>query len=176
MTALELIKIELKDARETFESTVADLTADFFNKHPEGISLPVEAAYAHLIFSEDVIISTFLQKKTPLCLSSWKDKTGASEIMPAMDENWSKNHAEWARRVQLDLPKFNEYKKAVYEATDAYVSSLKDEDIEKEIDLGGWGKKTIYSLMFNFIIGHTMSLTGEISSLKGLQGQKGYAF
>lgn len=176
MTALELIKQEIIDARETFESTVIDLTSDFFNKHPEGIAIPLEAVYAHLIFSEDLIVSTFLQNKTPLYVSSWKGRTGASEDMPKMDENWSKNHYDWAKRVKLDLPKLNAYKEAVYGETDAYLATLKDEDLESKIDLGSWGNKTVYSLLFNFIIGHTMSLAGEISSLKGLQGKKGYSF
>lgn len=176
MTALDLIKKQFQDARETFEGTVGDITAEMFGKLPEGTALPLEAAYAHLILSEDMTVATFLQGRTPLYNNAWKDKTGVSELMPDMDANWSKNHLDWAKRVKIDLGKLADYKKAVYAQTDTYLSTIKDEDLEKEIDLGAWGKKPLYSLLFNFLIGHTMSLTGEISAAKGLQGAKGYAF
>lgn len=48
--------------------------------------------------------------------------------------------------------------------------------MEKEIDLGSWGKKTVAVLLCEFVIGHTNSLAGEISVLKGVAGSKGYPF
>lgn len=96
--------------------------------------------------------------------------------MPAMDDQWSKNHESWSKTVKIDLTKLRKYAKAVYNATDKYVNSLKDKDLEKEIDLGSWGKKTVANLLSGFIIGHTNSLAGEASVLKGIQGFKGYQF
>lgn len=176
LTALQLLKIQLKDARQTFDGTVADLTPEQLHQNPGGKALPLGSVYAHLLFSEDVIIQGMMQGKATLHQTIWKDKTGASSPMPPMDEKWSAAHEEWSRSVQIDLPKLKEFAKAVYAETDAYVNSLTDTDLEKELDLGSWGKHTVASMLSSFIIAHTNSLTGEISALKGIQGAKGYPF
>ena len=176
LTALQLIKDQLKDARETFESTVADLQEEHLHKDPGGKAFPLAGTYAHLIFSEDMIINGMIQGKATLSSVTWKDKTGVSEPMPPFDENWEKAHHQWSKTAKVDLAKLREYSQAVYAATDAYVASLKDEDLEKLIDLGPMGQKTVANLLSGFVIGHTYSLTGEISVLKGIQGVKGYPF
>jgi hypothetical protein len=176
LTALQLIKEGLKNARETFENTVADIKEEDLHKDSGGMAFPLGATYAHLIFSEDAIVQGMIQGKAPLAATTWKDKTGTSLPMPAMDENWSTNNTTWSKSVQVNLPELRAFSKAVYDATDAYVNSLKDEDLEKVIDLGSWGKKTVANLLSAFVIGHTNQLTGEIAALKGVHGSKGYPF
>lgn len=175
MSALQLLKDGLKNARELFEGTVSDITPDQLHKDPGGKAFSIGATYAHLIFSEDVIVQGLLQGKPPLYETTFKGKTGASEPMPQMDADWSPNNEKWSKNVKIDLEKLKAYGKAVFAETDEYVNSLKEEDLEKEIDLGSWGKKTITSMILGFIIGHTNSLAGELSVLKGIQGAKGYA-
>lgn len=176
MTALQLLKDELKDAHATFEGTVADVIVKQLHKDPGGKALPLGAIYAHLVFSEDVIVHGMLQGKRPLSETTWKEKTGASKPLPPMDEKWSQAHEKWAKSVKINLPQLRKYAKAVYGATDAYMKRLKDKDLEKELDLGPMGKNTIAHLLSGFIIGHTNSLAGEASVLKGIQGAKGYPF
>lgn len=175
-TALQLIKDQIKDARATFEGTVADIQDSHLHTAPGGKALPLGSLVAHLVFSEDVIVQGMIQGKTPLYVSTWKDRTGVSEPMPAMDDKWTVAHAAWSKSVKVKLPLLLKYAKAVFAATDTYVKSLKDKDLEKEIDLGSWGKKSLASLLTGFIIAHTNSLTGEISALKGINGAKGYPF
>lgn len=176
ITALQLLKDALQNAREAFGGTVADITEDQLHKDPGGKAFPIGATYAHLIFSEDVIVQGMIQGKPPLYETTFKDKTGASAPMPAMDAEWSENNQKWSKMVKINLPQLKEYEKAVFAATDEYLNSLTEEDLEKEIDLGSWGKKTIANMIYGFIIGHTNSLAGELSALKGIQGAKGYAF
>jgi hypothetical protein len=175
-TALQLIKDQLTDAHTTFEGTIADINIDHLHNNPGGKALPLGALIAHLAFSEDVIVLSMIQGKKPLYETAWRDKTGASEPMPAMDEKWSSAHAAWAKSVKVNLPELLKYTKAVFTHTEKYVSSLQDADLEKEIDLGSWGKKTVAHLLTGFIIAHTNSLTGEISATKGINGAKGYPF
>lgn len=175
-TALQLIQDQLKDAQTTFEGTVADIKISHVHKLPDGEALPLGSLVAHLVFSEDVIIHGMIQGKSPLYMTTWSGKTGASEPLPAMDEKWETAHKQWSRSVKINLPLLLKYMQAVFEDTRAYVSSLKSSDLEKNIDLGSWGKKTLASLLTGFIIAHTNSLTGEISALKGINGAKGYPF
>lgn len=176
VTALQLIKDELKEAHELFINTGADIKVEDLHKDPGGMAFPLGATYAHLIFSEDAIVQGMMQHKAPLFSTDWKDKTGASEPMPEMDDKWDANNKAWNKNVKIDFAKLKEYEKAVFAATDAYVNSLTDADLEKEIDLGAWGKKTVAQLLYGFVIGHANSLAGELSVLKGVNGSKGYPF
>lgn len=176
MTALDIIKDQLKNAHELFTNTSSDIKTEHLHKDPGGKAFPLVATYAHLVFSEDTIVQAMMQGKSPLFSSTYKDNTGASAPMPPMDENWDIANDAWSRTVKIDFPKMQEYTKAVFAATTEYVNSLTKEDLEREIDLGAWGKQSVAKLLSNFIIGHALSLAGEISALKGVQGEKGYQF
>lgn len=177
ITAVKVLQGQIKEARETFEGTVADIKKGHLHTTPGGTALPLGSVYAHLLFSEDAIIHGMLKGKAPLLATAWKGKTGASKPMPSFEStDWPKAHTQWSRTVRIDLPKLRNYAKAVYKATDAYMGSLKEKDLEKQIDLGPMGKRTVLQIINGFLIGHTYSLTGEISVLKGIQGAKGYPF
>ena len=175
-TTLQLIKDQIKDAHTTFEGTVSDIKDAHLHVNPGGKALPLGSLVAHLVYSEDVILHGMIQGKSPLYLTSWKGKTGASTPMPAMDEKWVQAHSDWAKSVQIKFPQLLKYMKTVFATTEKYISTLSEKDLEKEIDLGSWGKKTLVSLLSGFIIAHTNSLTGEISAIKGINGAKGYPF
>lgn len=154
------------------ESTMADVTSDVAHFTDTGKALPVGAAYAHAVISEDVIVATMLAHTTPLSVDN--SLTGLSIPLPSQAE-WDK-HDAWARSVKVDLVKLKEFAQKVYQATDAYFASLKEEDLDKEMDLGGMGKQTVEFVISNFVILHIANLTGEVSAAKGFQGKKGYPF
>ncbi|NIQ37353.1 MAG: hypothetical protein GTN81_02010 [Proteobacteria bacterium] len=114
----------------------------------------------------------------PLFASSWAGKIGASEFPPGPDPNstgfpdWS----EWAKKVKIDLAEFRKYAQAVYDATDEYLVSLTDDDLDRPVDLSalGLGERSLGYLLINGIIGNTFTHCGEISCVKGLQGKRGY--
>ncbi|MSQ28498.1 MAG: DinB family protein [Dehalococcoidia bacterium] len=85
---------------------------------------------------------------------------------------------QWIKSVQVDLPQLREYAKAVHAASDAFVAGLKPEDLDRPVDLAGFGLgvQTLNWAFYNFIIGHAAQHTGEISTVKGCQKLKGYPF
>lgn len=176
MDTIKFLKLQIKEAHEMLENTVSDIAPEDLHKDPGGKALPLGAAYAHLLFSEDTIVNGLIQKKPALSETSFKDKTGASSPMPAMDENWSANHEKWAKTAKIDIRIIATYAKAVYAQTDAYITTLHAADLDTEIDLGSWGKKTLAYMLFTLVVGHANSLTGEISAIKGVFGKKGYPF
>jgi hypothetical protein len=111
----------------------------------------------------------------PLCETTFKDKTGASEVHPM---EWQEAYPKWLKEVKLDIKQFNEYAKAVFAATEEYVATLTEEDLEKEVNMSsfGMGSKKTYDFIANLISGHVYPIMGEISVLKGIQGLKGYPF
>ena len=87
-----------------------------------------------------------LKGGVPLWDSSWKGNMGLSEPRPPRGQPWE----DWARRVRIDMPKLREYAKAVFAA--------------------------LVGFFLGVMCTHCANHTGEISTLKGLQGLKGYPF
>jgi len=81
---------------------------------------PEAAAYhAQAVLREDLTINGVLAAQTPLALSTWRGRTGLSELsVLAAPIDWSM----WIQRVRLDPGEFRCYTQAVYAATDAFLA------------------------------------------------------
>ena len=171
---------ELQAAHQTLEGTITGVTQEQARWHPPGIANPVGATYAHVVLSEDATINGMFKGQAPLFASTWAGKTGVSELPPMMNPqkpgfpDWS----EWGRRVRVDMEKHREYAKAVYAASEAYLLTLGDGDLNRAIDLSvlGLGQSTLRFVLINGILGNALTHCGEISCLKGLQSVRGYLF
>lgn len=171
----QILLQQLQAVHQILEQTMDGVTNDVAHFQPKGTANPVSGTYAHIIFSEDMFLHMFLKKDQPLYETTFKDKTGASEVQPS---DWAEAYPKWLREVKVDVKQFREYAKAVYKETEDYVATLTDEDLEKDVDMSdfGMGKRKMYDFIANLINGHAFSITGEIAVLKGIQGLKGYPF
>ena len=171
MDAISFLRMDADAAHWVFNGTTADVTAESMHWGPMGNSSTVASAMAHVVFAEDNVVHGMLQGKPPLAQTTFADKTGISELS-------FYNKPEWVKSVRLDLPKFREYASAVFAATDQYIASLSESDLDRELDLTsvGMGKVNLGWALAVIVIGHMHDLTGEISALKGVQGLKGYPF
>ena len=151
---------------------MAGVTPDHAHWKPAGKAVPIGASYAHIVIGEDHMINGLLRGGAMLFASSWAGKAGVNEPPPQGGE-W----ADWARRVKVDLPALKAYSQAVYQATDSYLASLSDADLERPCDMSGFGMgQQPTSTLFTVVVQHVDWHTGEISSVKGLQGLQGYPF
>ncbi|MGH7204007.1 MAG: DinB family protein [Candidatus Levyibacteriota bacterium] len=173
--ATQILLQQLKAAHTTLEQTMEGVTDQIAHFVPPGKANPIAGTYAHLVFSEDFFIHAFLKKTQPLMETTFKDKTGASEIQPT---DWEVAYPKWLKEVKLDTKQFREYAKAVFAESETYVASLTDADLEKDVDMNalGMGKRKASDFIANLITGHVYPIMGEISVLKGIQGLKGYPF
>ena len=169
MDTVSYLRKDLRWAHEWLEATMQDVTQEQLDWHPPGIANPLGASYAHAVLSEDGMVNQLLMGELPLFEGKWKGKTGISD--PRMGSEF-----DWAREVKVDLETAREYAKAVYSSTDEYLASLNPDDLDRVLDLSevGLGEKSIALLLSSFVSSHTSNMTGEISTLKGLQGAKGY--
>lgn len=175
----EMARQSLKDAHQTLEDTMKDVTSKVAHYKPAGKALPIVAAYAHVIISEDLMLSSWALKKKALIEGAWAKKTGLSVMHPNMDQDWEKNYVEWIRVVKADMTQLRKYAKAVYAKTDREFAAMTDKDMTSlMVDLSGFGmgKWPMLRFTMRFLLSHVDSLTGEISTVKGLQGLKGYPF
>ncbi len=171
MDAISALRMEAQWAHEEFDLTTADVDAEVAHRTPQGQAGNVGSSMAHAIYSEDSLVNGMLGNKAPLAASTFAGKTGISELSMS-------NAPEWVRSVRIDLPLFREYAKAVAAATDQYIASLKESDLDRMIDLTQWGlgMRPVAWVLGALSIGHLHDLTGEISAIKGTHGLKGYPF
>ncbi len=172
---IEILLGQLKAAHDGLEQTMEGVTDKVAQFMPPGTANPIAGTYAHVVFTEDLFVHRFLKKNQPLFETTFKDKTGASEVQPL---DWQIAYPKWLKEVNLDVQKFREYAKAVFAESEEYVASLTDADLEKEADLSsfGMGTRKVYDFIANLMSGHVYPIMGEISVLKGIQGLKEYPF
>ncbi len=171
MDVISFLSMDAQSAHWVFNGTTADVTEDNLHQAPSANEATVASAMAHVVFAEDSIVQGMFQGKPPLAMSSFAGKTGISD--PQMF-----NSPEWVKSVRLDLPQFREYANGVFAATDQYIASLKESDLDRELDMTqqGMGKVSLGWGFSMLVIGHMRDICGEISAIKGAQGSKGYPF
>lgn len=172
MNAIELLRKQFESAHQSLEATVGEMSQEVSSFKELGKAIPAGAAFAHAVLEEDILLSRMLANKEPIFRDV--NEVGISEPIPDM-QNWDQ-HERWYKTVNVDIAKFRKYAKKVYQATDDYVASLKDEDLDTEIERPVIGKQNIAFMLTNFFLLHIANLTGEISAAKGVQGLKGYPF
>jgi hypothetical protein len=167
----------MKDAFQSLEGIVADLTSEDAHWKPPGTALPAGAIYAHVVIAMDAVVNRIIKGGAPLFASEWAGKTGVSEPPPGPDPakpgmpDWT----DWSRRVKVDLARLREYAGAVQAAIDDYLATLPDVELHRSIDLTafGIGRVTAGFMLNNAVLGHAFAHVGEISCLKGLRGKRG---
>lgn len=158
-------------AHEWLEGTIAGISTEQACYCPDGKAMPAGAHYAHHVQGEDAIFNGMLQGKTPLMAGEFAGKIGTPE--PAPQGDWS----AWARSTTINMEEAHAYAQAVYAATDAYLAGLTDADLDSDLDMSAFEMGTQpLSMMLDILLLDTAMHTGEISSVKGLQGLKGYPF
>lgn len=171
MSRAQLLRDQLKIAHAALEDTMQDVTQEMLGRMPPGTANPLGERYAHHANGEDTLVNLFLRGSAPFMSSSWQGKTGISEPRFGSDP-------QYARRVHVDLGPARAYAKAVFEASETYVGSLSDADVDREVDLTalGFGPVPVSWVLSRLVIGHVYEVHGEIAAVKGALGAKGYRY
>lgn len=97
--------------RSQFDSVHAALTAT-----SDAAIVAACARYGLVLVCEDVIVNGVLDARPPLALSTWRARTGMSELPPIV----AGDRGAWAARVRIQVSALRDYAVGVYAATDAY--------------------------------------------------------
>jgi hypothetical protein len=173
MNAVDLFKMQIKFAREVAEGTMADVDADVGHQTPGGKAHPICATYAHTLMSEDFIVNMLIRGKTPLVMGEWAGTVGISEPPPMPG---TPGTFEWANRVKVDVGQLKDYAQAVYASTDDYMSTATPEELDREMEVPGFGKNSVAFFLNVASVVHPSNHIGEVSAMKGIQGMQGYPF
>ncbi len=178
--AVSLLRKQIQNAHQLLQGMMQSVSADMAHWTPAGSANPIDANYAHVILGEDGLVNGLLKGSAPFFATTWAGKTGINEMPPGPDPkhpgfpNWS----AWARSVHIDLPILHTYAQAVFAATDEYLASLNDADLQGKADLSafGFGEASVLDALNGGVLSNTYTHAGEIACLKGLQGMQGYLF
>jgi hypothetical protein len=171
---INLLREQIKSAHNFLEGALQDVTAETAHWQPQGLAKPIAAHFAHVVVIEDAIVNAVLKGNAPLFMAGYANRTGLSELppLPTPDSPGLPNWHEWGRRLELDLGATRIYAQAVYAATEAYLDTLTEDDLQRKVQ-SALGETTVSGLL-STAISNCHWHTGEISCLKGLQNLKGY--
>ena len=169
---------QIRWAHEFLEGTMDGVTQEQAHWQPPGKALPIGAHYGHVVVLEDFAIGAMLSATQPLYASLWAKKTGFSPLPPLPGPGvpgipaWD----EWARALKVDLTAARGYARAVHDTTDGFLAALADATLDRPLDLSGagLGPRTVGWFLTNPVLANINMHCGEISCLKGLQGERGY--
>jgi len=173
MDAQTVMRGQLQQAHEIIEQAVADLNQEHLHhRAPGGTVNSIAAIYAHTVMSEDGLVNGMLRKQPPVfATGDWQARVGFG-----MSETGMQSH-DWADTVRMEnLDAFREYAQQVYAATDEYLASLSDGDLDKMIETSFTGPMPLGSFLGSIIVWHAVGHGGEVCALKGCLGGQGLPF
>ena len=166
MEILEYLRRQITSMRSTVDMTMRDITFEQFNWAPPGTMNTISASFIHLTSVEDHFIQGILQGKPRVWdAQGWSEKTGVKKT-PGIGENWDE-----FKHLHLQPVNLLEYQKAVWAATDVFLAGLTAEDLDRKVMLGK--REMTAAELLIMAIHQSLSHTGEIAALKGIQGAKG---
>jgi hypothetical protein len=173
MNAVELTQYALGNAFSILDQVVSELTQEQADWAPPGIANPIGATYWHTISSVDDIVHSWLRGEAPLRQTAgWQEKVLTSSVPePAEGEDI----LAYMRAVRVDIALLHAYSKAVAEAVQAWMATLSPKELERKFQTP-IGELSVDQVLETFVIWHINAHCGEIATLKGCQGVKGYPF
>ncbi len=168
MEAKELLRAQFQTMHQFLDMTIGDCAPDVLEKKDDTWTInKIGAVYAHIVLSEDMMLGMGKGGELVLKSDGWQGKLGVDAASARQDEHLA--------GLTIDLDAFREYAKAVAAATDDFLASATDEELNKEVD-SPVGKQPFITFYANIGLTHAAGHWGEIAALKGVQGLKGLPF
>jgi hypothetical protein len=112
MNAQETVRQQLGFWHGILDTMLNDVGEKLNARLPGSTCDSIGSIYAHMVFAEDGIVNGMFQGKPLLYIANgWEAKTGVQHPGGPMQT------PDWASKVHMDLPKFQEYAKAVRPST-----------------------------------------------------------
>ena len=170
MGSMDYFRSAAQDLHKNYFEAIDGLTDDQFHFRPLDAGNHIAFILWHYVRTEDTVLNSLLQKKTTVWnAEEWDKKLGMDPRSQGTGMS-----AEEAAAVRIgDIGEFKKYMESAFKATEAFLETVKEEDLEQVHDLPFLGKRSLYQLIGGTILQHGANHMGEISYVKGLQGMKG---
>ncbi len=170
MGTVEFLRFALKQFHERLLDSVQGLNREQLHFRPLGKGNHIAFILWHYVRTEDGVIHALLQKKTNLWnAEGWDKKFGMDPRAQGTGMS-----AEQAAAVRIpDLEEFLAYMRNTFQATEAYLETVREEDLDQVGDYPFLGKRCKAEMLGGIILSHGSSHLGEICYVRGLLGLKG---
>jgi uncharacterized damage-inducible protein DinB len=165
-TAVQYIKDNLGFVHRGFANAPGGLSTEQLNFVPVGESHSVAWTMWHAARIEDLFINQVFQgQRSEWEAGGWAAKTG----LPEKGFGTGQSTAD-AKEVRIDnIEAFLEYAKEIARQADAFLDSLNDGDLEREVKLGERTETLGQSINLHMVT-HLNGHRGEINTLRGMMG------
>jgi uncharacterized damage-inducible protein DinB len=164
MEVKEFIKAQLEGADMGLKRVMETLTQEEISWQPKSGCNSIGLILFHVYKTEDVFINAMLQQKKELWeTEKWYEKLG----LPATEQSAHYTVKQVDAFKVPPLQAIFDYGAAARKATLAYLDTLSPADFEKKIEMR-YGPMTL-AMVFNILVSHAASHTGEISYIRGLK-------
>jgi len=171
---VELLRTAVGNLHNQFDEALQDLSLEQLHWRPLDKGNHISFIAWHYARTEDNVVQFVLQDRKPTVWleGGWDQRFGLDRI--AQGTGWTVEQA-----VALRLPSAEEwlsYQRAVWQATDAYLASLSDADLERTVRIAPFGEIPARQAMTTILVTHGFTHLGEIHHLRSLMGLKTTAF
>ncbi len=170
MDAQDFLQRQFSEVRRLAGAPMQEITEEHVNWAPPGTANVISATLLHQAGIEDAIVQQRLRGEPRIWeRGGWAEKTGIA-MVPGSGGGW-----EELKGQAVALTPIQAYAAAVHAATDAYLTSLTDAELRREMPWPFGGTRTVADFLALLVV-HTVFHAGEVSALKGVQGAQGIAF
>ena len=170
MGTMDYFRSAVQDMHKNYFEAIDGLTDEQFHFRPLDAGNHIAFILWHNVRTEDTVLNFFLQKKTPVWNAEEWDKK--LEMDPQAQGTGMSAEESAAVRIR-DIGIFKEYMESTFKATQAFLETVKDDDLEEVHDLPLLGQRSLYQVIGGTVLHHGANHIGEIYYIKGLQGLKG---
>lgn len=164
MNTAAFAKLSLEQAFGLLGAVLKDTPDDQYNFDPPGTANAAAKTHVHIVSAVDFFINSIVGGGTP----SW-GAFAAEHGLPA-------NPTEiWTHTGAIALDPMREWTNKVNSSALEVVSKLSDGDFDTVKDTPMFGKQTV-AFLVQLAALHTNGHTGDIATIKGVQGVKGLPF
>jgi DinB superfamily len=170
MGTLDFFRPSLKTLHGNLMDAVKELTDEQLHFCPLGKGNPIAFMLWHTVRTEDSVVNFLLQKKPPVWnAEGWDKKFG----MDSRAQGTGMSPEQSAALRISNLADFLKYSENVFKATEAYMETLKEAELDRVEEFQFLGKRSLGSVIVGIVLSHGAGHLGEIWYVKGLQGLKG---
>ena len=170
MSTTEFIRGGLRQLHNSYDESIRDLTEEQLHWRANEHGASAAFILWHYVRTEDNIIQYVLQGKPTIWIEAgWDAKFGLHRT--AQGTGMSLEDAQGLRIN--DKAGFQEYMRAVWAATDAYLATVTDEKLQEKTTVKPLGEMPVQNAIGNMCLTHGFTHLGEIAHIRGLLGLKG---
>lgn len=170
MSVAELLRGSVAALHVQLDEAVQGLSAEQLHWRPMDKGNHIAFIIWHYVRTEDNVVQFVLQDRKPTVWleEGWDQRFGLDRI--AQGTGWNPEQA-----VALRLPSAEEwlaYQRAVWQASDAYLGSVGDGELERRVRIAGFGEIPARQALTTILVTHGFTHLGEIHHIRTLLGLK----